>query len=173
MDALTSHQTALLSQPEAALTIARLSDGEKIALLKVARLFARSVHADYLELLREAVSRVLAGTKAWPRKVNAVEFLSGAIRSIAWDWKNERSRMTAGVDAKGAAVPRAGDAVGEVNNILALFDHDEAGRRIVAAMMSGAKVEQIETISGLDRAGYEVKRTDIRRRIENFFAAER
>jgi hypothetical protein len=45
-------------------------------------------------------------------------------------------------------------------------------RKIVIAMMRGAKGAELQAFSGLDTADYESKRTNIRRRIENFFATQ-
>jgi hypothetical protein len=43
---------------------------------------------------------------------------------------------------------------------------------MVAAMMDGARGEELQAISGLGKVAYESKRTKIRRRVENFFDAE-
>ena len=55
--------------------LASLSDGERIALMKIARLYARKTPYDKEDLIQ--------GT-------GPVLFLGGVIRSIAWEWKTER-----------------------------------------------------------------------------------
>jgi hypothetical protein len=168
---LTSHQAATLSQQEAAAKIARLTDGEKISLMKIARLYARHGRHDHRDLIREAITRIFAGTKAWPREADAIHFLSGVIRSVTWEWKGKSLPEAAGA-ADIATSRHNGDVITEVDKIVALFDDDETAKKIVIAMMIGIKGDGLQTISGLDNAGYESKRTNIRCRIENFFATE-
>ena len=45
--------------------LASLSDGEKIALMKIARLYARKTPYDKEDLIQEAFARVLGGRRAW------------------------------------------------------------------------------------------------------------
>ena len=70
--------------------LASLSDGEKIALMKIARLYARKTPYDKEDLVQEAFARVLSGRRAWTKGARPVMFLGGVIRSIAWEWKTER-----------------------------------------------------------------------------------
>src|ERR1700704_100345 len=69
--------------------IKALRDGEKIAIVKIARLYARKTRYEYEDLLQEAYSRALDGRRAWTWGVPAVLFFGGVIRSLAWEWKNE------------------------------------------------------------------------------------
>src|SRR5215468_5102176 len=45
--------------------LASLSDGEKFALMKIARLYARKTPYDKEDLVQEAFARVLSGRRAW------------------------------------------------------------------------------------------------------------
>jgi len=172
MDAVTSHEALTPSQPETVARLAQLSDGEKISLLKIAKLYARHAGNDHQTLLREAFTRVLTGTKVWPKEAGAIEFITGVLRGVAWGWKSDS--LSAAAEATGASSSqRDGNAVVEVDKIIALFDGDETARKLVVAMLDGAKGEALSIISGLDKAGYESKRAEIRCRIENFFATER
>ena len=69
--------------------LASLSEGEKIALTKIARLYARKTPYDKEDLVQEALARVLSGRRAWTKGTGPVLFLGGVIRSIAWEWKSE------------------------------------------------------------------------------------
>src|SRR5262245_41563603 len=80
---------AVLSPAEAGAAIRALGAGDKIALLKIARLYARKTPYDHEDLLQEALCRVLSGARAWPRDLAALPFLWGVVRSIAWEWRNE------------------------------------------------------------------------------------
>jgi DNA-directed RNA polymerase specialized sigma24 family protein len=156
---------AVLSAAEAAAAVRSLTATDKTALIKIAWLYARKTPYDHEDLLQEALCRVLAGTRAWPRDLAAVPFLWGVVRSIASEWKRqppdpeperadpdgEERRRIAGIDAV---------------RIVALFADDPVAQIIVRGMMEGARGQELQELSGLDKTDYESKRTKIRRRIE-------
>ncbi len=108
---------------------------------------------------------MLAGTRAWPRHVAALPFLWGVVRSIAWEWKKEFVEPDA--DATDVAgEERRAIASLDVVKVLALFDDDPAAQIIVRGMMEGARGQELQQLSGLDKTDYESKRTKIRRRLE-------
>jgi hypothetical protein len=97
--------------------------------------------------------------------------LGGVIRSIAWEWKSEGPLdATASTDLK--MEEHNANAVIDATRIVALFEDDPIAGNMVAAMMGGARGEELQAISGLGKVAYESKRTKIRRRIEKFFDAE-
>jgi DNA-directed RNA polymerase specialized sigma24 family protein len=160
-----------LSVSEVEHAVASLSDGERTALTKIARLYARKTPYDNEDLIHEAFARVLSGRRAWTKGTGPVLFLGGVIRSIAWEWKNEGPlEVTASTDLK--IEERNANAVIDAAKIIALFEDDPIARNMVAAMMGGARGEELQAISGLGKVAYESKRTKIRRRIEKFFDAE-
>ena len=55
--------------------LASLSDGERIALMKIARLYARKTPYDKEDLIQEAFARVLSGRRAWTKSTGPVLFL--------------------------------------------------------------------------------------------------
>src|SRR5262245_13815989 len=67
---------------EALAAIKSLSDGEKAALLKVAKVYARTRLTRYgpEDLLQEAIVRVLEGTRRWPTGVPFMAFMCGTMR---------------------------------------------------------------------------------------------
>jgi hypothetical protein len=169
MDAVAA---ATMSQPEVADAIARLTDGEKTAVMKIARLYARKTPYDPQDLIHEALARILGGRRVWPKGANTTFFLGGVIRSIAWEWKSEQppeGRETTDV----AVQERNAIAVIDAAKIISLFDDDAVAKKMVLGMMDGARGEELQAISGLGKTEYESKRTKIRRRIEKFFDAER
>ena len=156
---------ATLSPAEAAAAVRVLGAADKTALMKVARLYARKTPYDHEDLLQEALCRVLAGTRAWPRQVAALPFLWGVVRSIAWEWKSELiERAPDAADPDGEE--RRAIAGLDVAKILALFDDEPVAQAIVRGMMDGARGQELQDLSGLDKTDYETKRTKIRRRIE-------
>jgi RNA polymerase sigma-70 factor (ECF subfamily) len=169
MDAVTSPRDA--SQPELVAAIAQLTAGEKIAIMKIARLYARGTPFDHEDLIHEAFARVLEGRRIWPGHLAAVKFFGGVLRSIAWEWRRDRHGEVPPVET--ATDPGAPDAALDAEKVVALFDDDPVAKRIVLAMMEGARGEELQAISGLNRTEYQSKRTKIRRRIDKFFDGER
>ena len=72
--------------------LASVSEGEKIALMKIARLYARKTPYDKEDLVQEAFARVLAGRRAWTKGTGPVLFLGGVIRISAALPGNGRAR---------------------------------------------------------------------------------
>jgi DNA-directed RNA polymerase specialized sigma24 family protein len=169
MDAVTSPRDA--SQPELVAAIVQLTAGEKIAIMKIARLYARGTPFDHDDLVHEAFARVLEGRRIWPGHLPAVRFFGGVLRSIAWEWRRERHGEVPPVET---ATPAGGpDAALDAAKIVSLFDDDPVAKRVVLAMMEGARGEELQAVSGLNRTEYQSKRTKIRRRIDKFFDGER
>ena len=145
--------------------IKALRDGEKIAIVKIARLYARRTRYEYEDLLQEAYSRALDGRRAWTRGVPAVQFFGGIIRSLAWEWKNEFVNEEIDLDDEGAQ-ERGTIAKIDLMKIMALFDDDPIAQRILEGMMEGVKGEELQELNGLSQTEYENKRKKIRRRLE-------
>jgi RNA polymerase sigma-70 factor (ECF subfamily) len=147
-------------------SIEALVEGEKIAVMKAARHYARGTSHDPDDLIHEAIARILEGRRIWPPGLPAVQFFCGVMRSIAWEWRCDRrseAPQTDDIEANPAGVDQALDA----DRIVALFDDDPVAKRMVLAMMEGARGEELQIISGLlDKKEYQTKRTKIRRRIE-------
>jgi hypothetical protein len=91
--------------------------------------------------------------------------LVGVMRSIAWEWKSEAHDSV--VEAPD---PRCGEspimASIDSGKIVAMFADDPVAQKIVLGMMEGARGEELQWPSGLDKIEYESKRKKIRRRIE-------
>jgi DNA-directed RNA polymerase specialized sigma24 family protein len=161
---------AALSPAEAGAAIRALTAADKAALIKLARLYAKKTPYDHEDLLQEAICRVLAGTRAWPRQVAALPFLWGVVRSIAWEWKSEFVTPDHG-PADPAGEERRAIASLDVGKVLSLFADDPAAQAIVRGMMEGARGQELQDLSGLARTDYESKRTKIRRRLEKIWLA--
>ncbi|HUI98361.1 MAG TPA: hypothetical protein VLX44_21605 [Xanthobacteraceae bacterium] len=163
--ATTEPAAATLSPAEAAVAIRALTAADKTALMKIARLYARKTPYDHEDLLQEALCRVLAGTRAWPRHVAAVAFLWGVVRSIASEWKAQAlERAPDAVDPDGEE--RRAIARFDVAKIVGLFADDPPAQAIVRGMLDGARGADLQALSGLGKIDYESKRTKIRRRLE-------
>lgn len=156
---------AVLSQAEAATALQSLTDGDKTALMKIARVYAKKTPYGHEDLFQEALCRVLSGARAWPRHLTALAFLVGVLRSIAWEWKSAAAGdMPEAVDL-GTGEGGANASI-DAGKIIALFADDPLAQKIVVGMMEGARGRELQELSGLNKTDYESKRTKIRRRVE-------
>lgn len=185
---------ALLSRTEIALAIRGLSDAGLLRLRKIARTFARNCPLEADDLLQEAFTRAVAGTRLCPRHVDVIRFLAEAMHSIASDSTKARRRQEQ-AQAKNPVLrlvpiaagardddPRLQDApspedvaaseeeaAGIKAAVLDLFADDLIAQTIVEADMEGMKAEEIRDLSGLDKVSYASKRRLIRRRLDQAF----
>jgi hypothetical protein len=180
-------EDATLSHAEVVAAIRSLSAAERTAINKIARAFERKYNKlfDHQDLIQECFTRVLDRNgdrfRRWPRNLPATVFFYGVIKSIASERKYEflnqgqeaeeidRATMQAvfrdWVNEEGTARSDK-DAASYLEKVLALFDDDPVARRMVEAMINGAKGSELQTLSGLGGTEYESKRKKIRRRIE-------
>jgi len=165
---------ALHSPAEALEALKLLSDSQKAALLKAAKAYARirRTRYEHEDLLQEAVTRVLEGTRKWPVGVPFMAFMCGAMRGIAWDWRAES--QDSDPEESEAGKPEEGDAIARIDaqKLLKLFSDDPIAQRLLVGMMEGARGEELWESSGLTRTDYESKRKKIRRRIERLWLKE-
>src|SRR5215510_5758654 len=75
-----------LASAEIASAINTLGDGEKTAIVKIARLYARKTRYGHDDLLQEAYCRVLDGRRRWLTGVPPLPFFQGVMPSIALEW---------------------------------------------------------------------------------------
>jgi len=144
-----------------------LSAAQKTVLVKIARAYARKTSYSHEDLLQEALTRVLEGKRAWPRKLPLAVFLRGVMRSIASDWITEGRDDTVEVDDIGY-VNHAAAARIDLRKMFALFHDDPVAQKIFSAMLEGVKGEELRQLSGLAPKDYETKRTKMRRRLERW-----
>jgi len=157
--------TSELSGAEIVEALGSLSDGEKTALAKIARLYAWKTPYDHQDLLQEAICRVLDGKRTWRKDLPAVPFLGGVMRSIASEWKHDPLERDADIGDQGAAA-RAVMSKMEMTQLLALFEDDPVSQKLLLGMMEGARGEELQRSCGLEQTDYESRRRKIRRRIE-------
>jgi hypothetical protein len=154
-----------LSPVEIGKALESLTDGQKTALSKIARVYARKTPYGYEDLINEAICRVLDGKRAWRRGLPVILFLGGVMRSIAWEWKKDLHEEEIDVGDEGAGERGVVSKI-DVMRIVALFNDDPIAQRLVMGMMEGARGEELLETSGLSQTEYESKRKKIRRRIE-------
>ncbi len=162
------NSAAALSAAEVARALEGLTAGEKTRLARIAKLYARTTSYGHEDLIHEAYVRILDRRREWPRGVTAVPFFAGVMRSIAWEWKADAQSELLDLGDQGAQ-ERGTAAKIDLVKIAALFEDDPAAQKMVAAMMDGARGEELQEACGLNQTDYESKRKKIRRRIEKLF----
>jgi len=166
-----------LSEAEVRSEISSLTDGERTKLIKIARHYGkgRIGFEEPDELVHEAICRVLAGKREWPRDLEKLGFLAGVIKSIAGDRKRALRRDLKRTVPLNEEMEKVGDkgaeargiqAMLDVKRVITLFDDDPIAQKLVMGMVDGARGEELEQASGLSPTEYESKRKKIRRRIE-------
>jgi RNA polymerase sigma-70 factor (ECF subfamily) len=161
-----------LSRNEVEKAIVSLSDGEKTALVKIARVYARKRNTpyDYEDLIYEAYTRIIGERRKWPRGEPAVKFIGGVIVSIAWEWRNSvEVNAELEIGDKGTEEQTTMSRI-DAKRIIDLFQDDAVAQRLVVAMLEGARGQELTDLSGLTSTEYESKRRKIRRRLERLGA---
>jgi DNA-directed RNA polymerase specialized sigma24 family protein len=177
-----------LAADEVRAAIEALSETDWVRLLKVANVYGRNRRLDPDDLLQEAFTRALEGSRHCPRGVDIVRFLAEAMRSIASDDLKSRKRKpelhlvpkVGGDEALEFDIPAdepntedllvsRQEAERITASTLALFDDDLIARTIVEGDMEGMEAEELRVLTGLDKTAYASKRRLIRRRIDKAF----
>lgn len=164
-----------------------LSDGDLMRLKRIAQLRSFGLE-DYGwdDLLQEAISRALAGTRVWPQDVPLVAFLAQTMRSISHEARNspgqERvDRMPAqgndGIENGIASATLADVAIDEITperqtaagqalkRIEAAFAGDSEALAVLHALGEGLTPEEALVKAKLSRVSYESAQRRIRRKV--------
>jgi RNA polymerase sigma-70 factor (ECF subfamily) len=174
--------TKVLNPSQTAVALGLITEMDFLRLKAIARLHARGLppEVDWDDLLQEAMTRVIAGTRHPPPGVTTVAFLAGVMRSLRsehWrragrasglapslliDHASDQSRDVELYDA--ASDPeRALSARQELRLIERLFADDVIALDIIAGIGKGLSAEQIRAAAGLSKSDYDSARKRIRR----------
>ena len=140
--------------------IAALCDADLLRLLAIARMRARGLPGlDALDLLNEALVRLLAGARSRPEHVPLVALLATTMRSVAHDhWRRNRRESTVLVSPRpghddaasrqadpspGVDPERTTAALQALAEIDRLFADDEVALRIIAGLAEGLGAAEI------------------------------
>jgi RNA polymerase sigma-70 factor (ECF subfamily) len=177
----------VLSREEIERAIREFSTADWNRLHAVARYLCRGRNLDPEDLRQQAFERAIDDSRACPRNVTVVRFLSEAMRSIASDTSEAMRRQLEFqavplVDEDGAAIDvpdqepnpeerliGLGEAKGISATILALFADDPIAETIVLGIMEDMDGEELRALTELDKTAFASKRRLIRRRITNAF----
>jgi len=174
--------TKVLRPAESALALQLVTEMELLRLKAIARLHARGLPPDvgWDDLLQEALTRVLVGSRLQPEGVPTVVFLAGIIRSLRSEhWRRAASRsrrQTLRIDQANETVPhevelrdpaptpeRSLSARQELAEIRKLFALDIVALQIIGGLADDLSPEQIRSAHGISRTDYDSARKRMRR----------
>jgi len=159
-----------------------VTEADLLRLKVIARLHARGLppHISWADLLQEAFTRVLEGSRRQPEGIPIVAFLAGVMRSIKEQyWRQARRgarqlpKLLAeleptGLQEGGPLDPRPSPerstiAAQEIEAINHLFEDDLQARQIISALYEGWTPEEICAIHAMSKTDYDSTRKRIRR----------
>jgi DNA-directed RNA polymerase specialized sigma24 family protein len=171
----------VLRPAETALALNLISRMDFLRLKSIARWHARGLPPDVTwdDLLQEAITRVLVGSRRQPQGVKMVAFLAGIMRSLrAEHWRRARQGPGCGdslridhqdLSKEPALRDSAPDpeqsliAREELCAIEGLFAGDVVALRIIAGLAEGHSAAQIRDAAGISKTDYDSGRRRMRR----------
>jgi DNA-directed RNA polymerase specialized sigma24 family protein len=177
---LTDHR--VLRPAQTALALNLVSQMDLLRLKAIARVYARGLAAQvtWEDLLQEALTRVIAGSRRKPEDITMVAFVAGILRSLRTDYTRRATRESGGVDALqrdyesdqsqviGLIDPAPGPermltARQELALIRELFADDLPVLEIIDGLADGSSAEQIRVATGRTKIEYDSARKRMRR----------
>jgi DNA-directed RNA polymerase specialized sigma24 family protein len=172
----------VLRPAETALALNLIGRMDFLRLKSIARWHARGLPPDVTwdDLLQEAITRVLVGSRRQPQGVKMVAFLAGIMRSLrAEHWRRARhgpgSADSLRIDHKRdlSKEPALRDSAPDPEQSLmareelcaieGLFAGDIVALRIIAGLAEGRSAAQIRDAAGISKTDYDSARRRIRR----------
>ena len=184
LDILKSWPVDLVSDPPArsALALGLVSTADLLRLKVIARLQARGLPPEigWSDLLQEAFTRVLDGSRRHPDGLPMVAFVAGIMRSLREQyWRVARRgarqsrKLLAEIEIAETPEPELLDpepsperramASQEMAALNQLFADDEPARQIIAGLYQGWTPEEICAAQGISKVDYDSTRRRMRR----------
>jgi DNA-directed RNA polymerase specialized sigma24 family protein len=171
-------EQGLASPDVAASALARLSAADLVRLRQIARLRASGLTGvDWEDLLQEAFSRILAGTRRWPLDVPLVAFVAQSLRSLASEHHRKQAAhpfvaLDASSDPSGLPLTIADDRPGAdqlmeaIDRHAALFrglEQDHGALAVLSGYERGETADETMVRAGLTPLEYDAARKRFRR----------
>jgi len=167
---------------QTALALDLVNEMDLLRLKSIARVYARGLlpEVTWEDMLQEALTRVLVGSRLRPEGVTMVAFVAGILRSLRADYWRRAARASANNDTvridhesdESLAVvmtdptpgpERALVALQELSTIRELFATDPTALQIIEGLGRGLSAEQIRRSTGLSKTDYDSARKRMRR----------
>ncbi|HLG88727.1 MAG TPA: sigma-70 family RNA polymerase sigma factor [Alphaproteobacteria bacterium] len=154
-----------------ALSARLLSETDLLRLKAIARLHARGLPPGigWMDLLQEAILRMLQGSRRKPPDLPIVAFLAGVMRSIRSEhWRRAQREA----DAQAWLAAESGPSVEPEERLAAvqalaaidrLFAHDPQALQIIAGLGEGLTAERIREVYCMSKTDYDSTRKRMRR----------
>ena len=155
--------------------IQSLSEADLVRLKALARLWTRGLPpcVGWADVLHEAITRALDGSRKWPPDVPILAFLSGIMRSICDDqWRRARREievfvrdddlveLCASISPSPERVVNAAQSLAAVDR---LFASDPLALKIIAGLAEGLTPTEICKLHGMSERQYDTTRKRMRR----------
>jgi DNA-directed RNA polymerase specialized sigma24 family protein len=171
--------TRIVRPAESALALKLVTELELLRLKTLARWYARGLPPDvtWEDLLQEAITRILVGTRQVPAGVATVAFVAGIMRSLRsehWrrfekagsgdrDRATRRSRRKTELVDSAPGPERAVMAQQEILAIRSLFAQDPTALTILEGLSQGLTADEIRAAARLSETDYDSARKRMRR----------
>ena len=175
--------------PECVSALNRLSEADLRRLEQIARLRSLGLSdLDWRDLLQEAVTRLLDGSRRWPRNISLVVFLRETMRSIVSDyWRRRRSSvillesdLLRAEDAEHSDIignaqdptrnpEREAAAAETLARVTEIFQDDCEARTVIAGMAYGKSPKEIQEEASMTPRQYATTQRRIRRNLHRAF----
>ena len=172
----------VLTPAQTALALDLVDQMDLLRLKSIARLYARGLPPEVAwdDLLQEALTRVISGSRRRPEGVTTVAFVAGILRSLRaehWrrvtresgghgklriDHENDAS-LALDLPDPAAGPERALSARQELDAIKQLFAADPVALKIIDGLGEGLSADQIRRSTGLAKTDYDSARRRMRR----------
>jgi DNA-directed RNA polymerase specialized sigma24 family protein len=172
----------ILRPAQTALALDVVTRLDLLRLKSIARVYARGLPPEVVweDMLQEALTRVITGSRRRPEGVTTVAFVAGVLRSLRADhWRRAnrdfggKHRLSIGHeddDSRALALPdpapgpeRTLNARQELIAIQQLFADDPTALKIIDGLGAGLSAEQIRHATGLSTTDYDSARRRMRR----------
>lgn len=161
----------ILLPAQTALALKLVTEIDLLRLKTIARLHARGLPPEvgWDDLLQEAITRVLVGSRKIPEGVSTIAFLAGVMRSLkAEHWRRAHS----GGEARAQEVQLRDSAPNPERSLIAreeltaierLFADDRVALAIIAGLGEGLSPDEIRAKQRLSKTDYDSARRRMRR----------
>lgn len=175
---------ATLDIDEIRTAVRSLTNADLLRLARIARTYEFGVGLEGMDLVNEAISRAMSGTRACPRDVPFVVFLKNAMRSIA---SSERARVreepmlestTVGLGDGSSAWDLPDDGRNAEDSLIAhqdmqarlhaletLFANDDDAQLVLMGDLEGMSAAEIRSMNGWSEQDLASVRRRMRRRL--------
>jgi hypothetical protein len=188
-----------LAKPdEVVKAIASLTEGQLLRLKESAKwkirgLGRRAMGRDYQDLLNEAITRTLEGTRNWPKStVDFMGCLIGTMRSISSNWAESFDPEEAALDSEVIINTEEGESISPINkaeapgisqedNLIAkqeieriegIFEKDETVLLIIEGLRSEMTGPEIQEAIDITKTEFETAMKRMRRKVREMEMGE-